>query len=79
GANAITRGPDGSMWILSSDSVGRVTDGGVIRYAIPLKGLDMITPGPDGNLWLAVEPRAEGTGEWEDIGKFTLGPITDRR
>ena len=61
GADAITRGPDGSIWFLTANSVGRIaSDLQVTRYPIPVKGLAVITSGPDGNLWLAVMPINEG-------------------
>lgn len=51
--SAITAGPDGNLWFTNSNSIGRVTPGGVVsiftdsRFRSP----GAIAAGPDGNVW----------------------------
>lgn len=58
GVYALVAGPDGALWYLTRDAVGRMTTGGQVtefpheRIWGPIEGdRGAITVGPDGNLW----------------------------
>jgi streptogramin lyase len=49
--SGITTGPDGYIWFIGFDAIGRITPAGQVSYfSIPGSGPG-ITTGPDGNIW----------------------------
>ena len=55
GGGGIAAGPDGNIWFIGKDSIGRITPSGVVTPFSagirPGSGLRDIAAGPDGNLW----------------------------
>src|SRR5262249_42907651 len=52
--SGITTGPDGALWFVNNNNIGRITTAGVItEFAIPTvnSGPIAIKMGPDGALW----------------------------
>jgi len=71
----ITTGPDGNLWFVKYDRIGRITPAGVVtEFSVgitPTAGPFGITAGPDGNLWFT---------EWGGghIGRITpAGVVTE--
>jgi len=51
-ADAITVGPDGALWFIEANKIGRFTTSGVLtEYPVPSGDGLGITTGPDGALW----------------------------
>ncbi len=79
GANAITTGADGNLWIgeASQNSIGRMTRKGVLtEFPIPIANAGMagIQAGPDGNVWFT-EMNADQVAMITPSGTITEIPI----
>lgn len=75
---AITIGPDGAIWFISGDLIGRTTVGGTATtFPVPTAnpGLSQITTGSDGNIWF-VESNANKIGKMTTSGAVTEYPFT---
>jgi virginiamycin B lyase len=79
--NGITAGPDGALWFVGTNSIGRVTTSGNISLfpvpsTDPSPGLQSITTGPDGALWFT-DPASSFIGRITTSGAITnLFPVT---
>jgi virginiamycin B lyase len=79
GAEAMTAGPDGNLWVTGygSNMIARVTPKGeMTTFPIPTaeSGAKFITSGPDGNLWFS-EYQANKIGRITPTGTITEFPI----
>ncbi len=82
---AIAQGPDGGMWFLEQNCIGRIDNSGNVRTfiapaTIPLAG--GITRGPDGAMWFTTEAAyigridTEGNMTFYPTPSVSEGPIT---
>jgi streptogramin lyase len=61
----ITACPDGNLWFLQGDGVGRITPRGVVSSFNVSGYTEAITPGPDGNIWVR-----ESARDSADVGRI---------
>lgn len=67
--SAIAPGPDGALWFVRNDGIGRITtDGDVTEFYVPNGTVAGIAAGPDGNIWFT-EPVENRIGFFSRSGK----------
>jgi virginiamycin B lyase len=75
----ITKGPDGNLWFITSNQVGRLTPEGSVKMfsvASERSRLQFITPGPDGKLWIA-DAGADTILSMDPSGNLRRFPLAD--